>query len=38
MIFADRGEADYLLAGKLKKYANRSDVLILALPRGGACE
>lgn len=35
MIFEDRGEAGYVLATKLKKYANRSDVVILALPRGG---
>ena len=35
MIFEDRGEAGYVLADKLRKYANRSDVVILALPRGG---
>jgi predicted phosphoribosyltransferase len=31
----DRAEAGRLLANKLEKYANRTDVLILALPRGG---
>lgn len=35
MIFRDREEAGYVLAAKLRKYANRSDVVILALPRGG---
>lgn len=35
MIFKDREEAGYVLAAKLRKYANRSDVVILALPRGG---
>lgn len=33
--FRDRTEAGQLLAAKLKKYAGRSDVLVLALPRGG---
>ena len=33
--FRDRAEAGLLLAKKLRKYANRKDVLILALPRGG---
>jgi predicted phosphoribosyltransferase len=33
--FRDRTEAGALLAQKLGRYANRSDVLILALPRGG---
>lgn len=33
--FRDRVEAGELLAGKLSEYANRKDVLILALPRGG---
>src|SRR3954468_12930426 len=33
--FRDRTEAGQLLAGKLKAYANRPDVLVLALPRGG---
>ena len=33
--FRDRTEAGQLLAKKLSKYANRKDVLILALPRGG---
>ena len=33
--FRDRAEAGRLLAGKLKPYANRPDVVVLALPRGG---
>jgi len=33
--FRDRTEAGKLLAEQLKEYANRSDVLVLALPRGG---
>jgi len=33
--FRDRGEAGRLLAGKLTGYANRPDVLVPALPRGG---
>ena len=33
--FRDRTEAGRLLAGKLTAYANRPDVLVLALPRGG---
>src|SRR4051812_185221 len=33
--FFDRREAGQLLARELKHYANRSDVLVLALPRGG---
>src|SRR5437762_9302422 len=35
MRFRDRSEAGRYLAEKLKAYANRPDVLILALPRGG---
>lgn len=35
MLFRDRAEAGQQLAAKLEKYANRPDVLILALPRGG---
>src|SRR5438128_4616371 len=35
MLFRDRIEAGRLLAAKLTKYANRPDVLVLALPRGG---
>lgn len=35
MIFRDRTDAGKYLAAKLAKYANRPDVLILALPRGG---
>ena len=33
--FANRTEAGRLLAEKLEKYANRSDVVVLGLPRGG---
>jgi predicted phosphoribosyltransferase len=33
--FRDRGEAGRLLATKLAAYANRPDVIVLALPRGG---
>ncbi len=33
--FLDRTEAGQLLATKLQAYANRPDVLVLALPRGG---
>ena len=33
--FRNRNEAGRLLAEKLAAYANRSDVLVLALPRGG---
>lgn len=35
MEFTDRMEAGRLLAKKLNEYANRSDVVVLALPRGG---
>ena len=35
MRFKDRTEAGQMLAKKLTKYGNRSDVLVLALPRGG---
>jgi putative phosphoribosyl transferase len=35
MLFANRHEAGAVLAGLLKHYANRPDVLVLALPRGG---
>jgi erythromycin esterase-like protein/predicted phosphoribosyltransferase len=34
-IFRDRTEAGRLLAAKLAAYANRPNVLVLALPRGG---
>lgn len=34
--FRDRAEAGRMLASALRGYANRSDVVILALPRGGA--
>src|ERR1700738_2286809 len=33
--FHDRTEAGWLLAGRLAVYANRTDVIVLALPRGG---
>src|ERR1700737_2029833 len=33
--FSDRREAGRLLAAKLAAYANRPDVVVLALPRGG---
>jgi erythromycin esterase-like protein/predicted phosphoribosyltransferase len=33
--FRDRREAGRLLAAKLARYANRPDVIVLALPRGG---
>ena len=33
--FRDRHEAGEMLAGKLTAFANRRDVLVLALPRGG---
>src|SRR5438477_9029997 len=35
MIFRDRTDAGRQLAAKLMAYADRSDVLVLALPRGG---
>jgi len=35
LIFQDRTDAGQRLAVRLKKYANRPDVLVLALPRGG---
>ena len=35
MEFANRMQAGRLLAKKLDEYANRSDVVVLALPRGG---
>jgi putative phosphoribosyl transferase len=35
VIFRDRTDAGKQLAARLAKYANRSDVLVLALPRGG---
>jgi predicted phosphoribosyltransferase len=33
--FSDRSEAGRVLAAKLASYANRPDVIVLALPRGG---
>jgi putative phosphoribosyl transferase len=35
MIFTDRTQAGQKLAVRLKKYANRKDVIVLATPRGG---
>src|SRR5213076_2589747 len=35
MLFENRRHAGSVLAGLLKHYANRPDVLVLALPRGG---
>jgi putative phosphoribosyl transferase len=35
MIFKDRTDAGRKLAARLKHYADREDVLVLALPRGG---
>jgi putative phosphoribosyl transferase len=35
MIFTDRREAGRELASKLREYAKRADVVVLALPRGG---
>src|SRR2546428_2743327 len=35
MLFQNRTDAGRQLAAKLKAYANRSDVIVLALPRGG---
>lgn len=35
IIFADRAHAGQLLAGAVSKYANRPDVIVLGLPRGG---
>src|SRR5664280_1037374 len=34
-LYNDRADAGKKLAKKLSEYANRSDVIILALPRGG---
>jgi predicted phosphoribosyltransferase len=35
MLFRDRSDAGRVLAGKLSRYADRPEVLVLALPRGG---
>jgi putative phosphoribosyl transferase len=35
MIFKDRTDAGHQLAARLTRYADRPDVLVLALPRGG---
>lgn len=35
MIFANRAEAGRSLAWRLEKYANRNDVVVLGIPRGG---
>src|SRR5947208_6250153 len=34
-LYRDRSDAGRVLATQLMDYANRSDVLVLALPRGG---
>ena len=33
--FQDRTQAGQVLASRLQDYANRDDLLVLALPRGG---
>src|ERR1044071_8430226 len=35
MLFRDRFEAGAVLAKQFAKYADRADVIVLALPRGG---
>jgi putative phosphoribosyl transferase len=35
LVFSDRREAGLALASKLRHYAGRNDVVVLALPRGG---
>ena len=35
MLFQNRTDAGRKLAGRLKRYAGRDDVVVLALPRGG---
>jgi putative phosphoribosyl transferase len=35
MLFKDRHQAGQILASRLKAYANRPDVIVVALPRGG---
>src|SRR5215472_5688793 len=35
MIFSNRTEAGRRLASRLRKYANRGDVIVLGVPRGG---
>src|SRR5438309_8474703 len=35
MLFEDRLEAGRLLASRLREFADRPDVVVLALPRGG---
>ena len=35
MLFQDRSNAGRMLASRLKQFANRPDVVVLALPRGG---
>src|SRR3954465_6844266 len=34
--FRDRTKAGQVLAGRLRQYAGRDDVIVLGLPRGGA--
>jgi putative phosphoribosyl transferase len=35
MIFRNRQQAGQILASRLEKYANREDVIVLGIPRGG---
>jgi predicted phosphoribosyltransferase len=35
MVFANRTEAGQALAARLRKYANRDDLIVLGAPRGG---
>src|SRR5947207_831873 len=35
MLFRNRADAGRILAAKLRRYADRPEVLVLALPRGG---
>ena len=35
MLFEDRFDAGRFLASKLRRFANRPDTIVLALPRGG---
>jgi predicted phosphoribosyltransferase len=35
MIFKNRADAGRKLAARLTRYADRGDILVLALPRGG---
>ncbi len=35
MIFSNRTDAGRRLGGQLRHYANRKDVIVLGIPRGG---